>query len=402
MEMKWADRSIENLLFLLSYCLMTVMTIFNGNTYLAGLSFVWLPSMLLLFFGFFMKKKIELRFFMCSIALFLSAILSTFMSDLDLTRSTFINLLFCIFSYVVVSSIELEDQMFRYIFLFYINFSLIVCLVILFNYIFSIGIQVYNAENIRVTIEYFGIAKDVNYLSAFVLPTFAYHLYSGFFSKNKSNLIKAAFIFVAMFVAGSRACFLSMLLSAMIIICKVIFDTKHNINKPIIIFGLLFGALGLYAIVSRSAIFARTTDFEGYSDNSRLLIWEYALEGFYKKPLIGSGVEAGSWYSLQHTNWKTHNCFIDILTGQGIIGALIMIKMIVEHTMVSKTNKVFMIVILISFFLPLFFVNGYECATFWMPMTICTLLYKKCKKSEDILTLLDRDKKNTRFNKIKN
>ena len=381
-------RSVNDTLFLAASYFMIVMTIFNGNTYLAGLSFVWLPSMLQLGMSIVKRKRLLHRQNVLAVLLFLSAAISTGRTDLELKASTYMNLQFCIAAFILVASVQLSDSLFKAIFHFYFGFGFLVSCVLIFNYIFGIGVQVFNASNVRVTIQYFGISKDVNYLSAFVLPTFAYHFYFGCLKKQKASVVKAGLVFIAMFVAGSRACFLAMMLCAVIIIAKMVFDTEHRINKPLVISAIIILGIGMYAVVSRSAIFQRTTSFENYTQNSRILIWSYALEAFFRNPLLGSGVESGSYFSQQSTKWVTHNCFIDILTGQGIVGAVIVIAMLVNILKVDKNNRIFMLCIMLCFFIPLFFVNGYECATFWMPMTLCSYLSQKCKSQRDILELL--------------
>lgn len=382
--------TFNEIFFLGSMYLMIIMTIFNANEFVAGLAFVLYPSLLLLAVAFlFMRHTYNTNINKTAILLLLSACLSNLLTPLDLKSTTFGNLAFCILSFVVVSSSKLNDRVFSLLFKFYIKFSFLVCLVLLFNYIFHIGVQVYSEGNVRVSIVYAGIAKDVNYLSSFVVPCFVYYLYKGCFGTDKKDFVKAGLVFVAMFVAGSRACFLAMLAAAVLIFYRMMKDKEHNINKGLIIGSLLVGSLIVFYFISNSAIFARTTNFEGYTENSRLLIWECALEGFYRNPLIGSGVESGSYYSLLYTRWKTHNCFIDILTGQGIVGSIIMIALLIQLGKVSKTNRIYMISTLITFFFPLFFVNGYECATMWTPMMICRFLHEKCKREEDILTLVN-------------
>lgn len=388
--MRLIRRSPNTILFLLSSFLMISMTVFNGNEYLAGLSFVWLPSFLLLGSSLLFKKNIINRLNILAVLLGISAAISTHTATIMLSYSTYINLQFCIISYILVSSIILSDDSFKAIIKFYVNFGFIICLILLFNYIFSVGVYEFSEGNIRVTIKYFGISKDVNYLSAFIIPTFAYYLFIGCFTKNKLSLIKAGVVFYAVFIAGSRAAFLAMLLSAMIIILKLIFEKKQNVNKYAVIMLLIISVFFSYFLISKSAIFTRTTDFENYTRNARISIWMHALDGFYMKPILGSGVESGSYYSLLYTRWKTHSCFIDILVGQGVVGIIIIAAMFIEYRKVNKKNKTFLTSMLICFFVPLFFLNGYECATFWVPMMLVRFIYIKCKEHANIVLLLTK------------
>lgn len=370
--------------FLLTLYIMIFVTIFNGNEYVAGLAFVLIPSLLLLTAAIPMKKSLFNVNSLLAILLILSATISTYTSFIDLKTTTFFNLIFCIVSYILVSNVVLSPNLFKKILNFYMLFCFIVCLVLLFNHIFHFNVQVFSDSNVRVTISLFGVAKDVNYLSSFVVASFPYYLYRGCFSTGAKDLIKAGLIFFAIFVAGSRACFLAMSACAIIILVKLIRSKNGRINKKLILFSLLVGGAVLSYFVFNSVIFKRTTDIDSYQDNSRLIIWEAAIEAFYRNIFWGSGVESGSYYSLLKTNWKTHNCFIDILTGQGLIGIAIVSLMFCYFMWVHKNNRLVMTFCLISFFVPLFFVNGYECATFWTPMILCKFIHDMCKGEKDV------------------
>ena len=374
--------SFNDVLLLLSMCLMIIVTIFNANEYVAGLAFVLYPSLFLLGSGFiYGSHHYNNRINILAILLLMSASISTYLSPLELILTTFANLAFVIISFVVVSSCTISDRVFKKMYKFYITFSTVVCVVLLFNYIFHIGIQVFSEGNERVSIVYGGIAKDVNYLSCFVLPCYVYYLYRGCMLMSMKDFVKAGLVFVAMFVAGSRSCFLSMMAVSTLVIWAMLND-KNNKHKGLIIMSLILGSCAVFYYISDSVIFARTTNFSGYSENSRLLIWGFALEAFYDNILIGSGVESGSYYSMLYTPWKTHNCFIDILTGQGLLGSTIVILLFFELSKVAKNNRIYMVCTMIAFFVPLFFVNGYECATMWTPMIICRFLHDKCKSTD--------------------
>lgn len=376
--------SLSDMFFLLALYIMIFVTIFNGNEYVAGLAFVLIPSLLLLIAALPMKKKLFNINSLLALLLIFSATISTYTSFLDLKTTTFLNLVFCIASYIIVSNVVLTSVLFKNILNFYMLFCLVVCLVLLFNHIFHFNVQVFSDNNVRVTISLFGVAKDVNYLSSFVVASFPYFLYRGCFSTGTKDLIKAGLIFFAIFVAGSRACFLAMSACAIIILVKLLRSNEGKVNKKMIFFSLLVGGIVLSYFVFNSVIFKRTTDIDSYQDNSRLIIWEAALEAFYRNVLWGSGVESGSYFSLLVTNWKTHNCFIDILTGQGLIGTAIVSLMFCYFMNVHKNNRMVMTFCLISFFVPLFFVNGYECATFWTPMILCKYIHDKCKGEKDV------------------
>ena len=265
-------------------------------------------------------------------------------------------------------------------------FSLLLCLILLFNYTFSIGIS--SAH--RVSIQYAGIRKDSNYLSSFIVPSFGIFLYLGLNKSETIYFIYGGIIFIALFLAGSRASFVTMLVVALIIFIYYIFLNKQisSIKKFLFTFLLVIAVIIVYYYLSNSIIFARTTDFDNYDNNARLLIWNYALEAFYRNPLFGSGSMSGNYFSQMHVRWVTHSCYISLICAQGIIGALLVVNMWIGYSKVNKYNMIFNIIIMISFFFPLMFIDGYEGANFWVPMMMCRFISDKAREYDNLVNVL--------------
>ncbi len=376
------------LFFIVSMFLMTVMTIINGNQYVAGLAFVWVPSSILLLSSLLVKKENMLCGHNLLVLLLAGlAVYSTYSNPGIASESNCLNLVFCCISYIFVSSVVLKNDDFTHIIRLYALFGFIIGAWLLLNSIFSIGVRVFSAGNVRVSITYFGILKDVNYLSAFIVPAFTIYFYKGCFQGRLKHLIMAGIIFVGVFFGGSRSCFIAMILAVVIIVSKYLLNSEVK-NKGMIIIALVLVSSVLFFVMMNSTIFERTTDFANYGDNTRLIIWNYAMEGFYQNPIFGSGTSSGTYYSQLHVRWVTHSCFVDLITAQGIIGCIIIFLLFLRLFRVNKSNKIFMLSVFITFFLPLFFIDGYVCATFWMPMTLCRLISKKALESENILEML--------------
>ena len=375
-------------LFLLCLYVMIVMTVINGNQYVAGLSFVGLPTLALVGASLFVKKEKLLSWNSILVALLiLFAFLST---NLNLSVSkfnNFINLAVSGFTFVIVSNARFSNDVFKRVITFYARFGLAICCILIFNYLFGIGIRVFNESNIRVSIQYFGITKDINYLSSFILPSFGVYFYKGLFTGKSKLLVAAGIIFVAIFLGGSRSCFLPMMFVCILMVWKFLKD-RNKKNKGLIILLLVVAAVVITYVMVNSSIFSRTINFENYTDNARLRIWGFAMEGFYRSPFIGSGISSGTYYAQQHVRWVTHSCYVDMLTSQGIIGTLIIIAITSEMFKVNKKNKMFNVSMLMLFFIPLAFIDGYVCATFWMPMILCRILSKKARENDDILVVL--------------
>lgn len=228
----------------------------------------------------------------------------------------------------------------------------------------------------RASISFFGVVKDQNYLSAFMVPSYTYLLASFFWGKKrkKSLIVFAVLIFFACYITGSRAAFLTMLIASALIFSKVVLSNGLNAKSILILFAIVIAMTILYLVLRNTALFARMGDVEGYTDNIRLKIWAEAMKAYYANPIWGSGIQSGTYYAQQELRWYTHNCFIDMLTGQGLIGTILFLLTYIYYFWGKKGNRLFMFAMLVSYLIPLFFINGYETLTFWVPMCMCKLL----------------------------
>lgn len=364
------------------------MTIINGNMYVAGLSFVWFPSVLLLGSSVVFPKRTSIFTISNFVLLLLagSAYLSTSISDVvNTSDGSFVNLQFCIFSYIIVSTVLFDNEMSSKIFKFYQVFTITICCIMCVNFVLRYGLSV----NDRVSIRYFGITKDVNYLTSFLVPGYTIFFYKAIIGENRKLLLYCFIMLIAIFLAGSRSVFISALVSSILIYSKYTFK-PGNLGKTIMTaIAILIASVVFLTILENNPLFARMTTTQNYDSNARLLIWDYALEAFYRNPMLGSGVESGSYFSQLSVRWVTHNAWLDILTGQGILGSVIMILFI--HTLyrgIIKENKIFFVAFFVTCFLPLLFSNGYECATWWTPMLLCKIISDNCKRNTNILSII--------------
>lgn len=367
---------------------MIVMTIINGNMYVAGLAFVWFPSVLLLFTSLLVKRTsifTTQNFIIFLIGL--SAWYSTYNSDVvDKDNGGLVNLLFSLLAFVYISTVKYDDKMIGKIFRFYKLFAFTICCIMCINFVIRYGISV----NGRVSIRYFGITKDVNYLTAFLVPAYALYFYSTVIGRQKKHLVNCFIMLVAFFLSGSRSVFIAAILSSVLIFVKYMFSKQVSIQSRVaIILAISAFVIVFYLLLENNPLFSRMTTTENYDDNVRFKIWDYAMLAFYKNPVWGSGVRSGSYYSSMETNWVTHNSWLDVLTGQGIVGSFIVILLVISlFVRVSKEHIILVLAFFVACFLPLFFVNGYECATFWMPMLLCKILSDKCRTKTNIIELI--------------
>lgn len=362
---------------MLAYYIMIFVTIFNSNKYHAALSFILYPLILSIGLSLLVPhwKTKKLQQYLPIALICILTIFSTGVSDVvswSMSASSFI--IFAMF-YVILTINDFEADKVKSILKFYAYLTILISAWLLINLILS-----NNLINGRVSVTILGARKDENYLSAYLVFGFFYFLSSYFWgSKKKKYLLYAGMIFIAVFMTGSRGALITMLIVFAIIIIKFIFSRGINGSTLAMSVGMIFILIIAYVLLSHSSLFARMSDVEGYTDNIRLTIWGYAIEAFLRKPLIGSGIQSGTYFAQLHVRWYTHSCFIDLITSIGIIGALLFVWQYILYCRVDKGNRIFMVGMVIILFLPLMFINGFETATFWIPMVLCKLVSDFCK-----------------------
>jgi len=149
------------------------------------------------------------------------------------------------------------------------------------------------------------------------------------------------FIFVTIFVAGSRSSFLAVIAGLFVLIfIYLISSSKRKVQRfsAILIIALVLGGGYVYMNkkeewVKNNYILARLTNISIEGEETRTMTWESSLKGFMDKPIAGVGPEnynivfnkyfnplhftgygSDSWYD------RAHNIFLDILTTMGILG----------------------------------------------------------------------------------
>ena len=266
------------------------------------------------------------------------------------------------------------------------SFYSIISIIISIQILYLHCTEAFSIYRNRYTITILGIVKDPNFLSAYMTPCFIYLCNACFFNRNNSyyKILLLFFIFIlflAIFYTGSRAALLSIVVASITFIPRIL--KNRRISVFIIVVALFISVIVTNIFLIESPLYKRMFSSNSYTDNARLLLWQYAMTAFIDNPLIGSGHLSGAYYVVLNTNGKwlgTHSCFVDIITGVGLMGSLIVLLMYISMINVKKGNKLFILSMMLSFFAPLFFVGGYYAVTFWMPMVWCKVMSNCCKK----------------------
>lgn len=361
-------------------CVLVFVVIFNKNKYHAAMAFTLYPilfSFALVFAGLLMQKKIHLMAYETFIILLISCV--TAFSTLTSSVVNWTNNTTCYFVseiiFLLAIAIDFDQKSIVSILHFYASITLLISLWALANYLTGNCLV-----DGRVSVRILGVLKDQNYLSAYLSFGAFYYTFSFFFGSQKKRYLLAGIVIVsAIYLTGSRGGLISALVPLVIAVLFSLFKGKFTAAK---LLSYLF-AVGLVVIfmAKNSALFSRMSDAEGYTDNIRLTIWNYALDGFRNSPLIGSGIQSGTYYSQLHVRWYTHSCFVDMITSIGLIGCFLFILLFAKLILVKRSNIVFLLSMFIGMLLPLMFINGYETITFWVPLTLLTIASRYCKES---------------------
>lgn len=370
-----------------SFCgiiILLIITVMNTSKYGASLSWIVLPCILILF-GWLLKainNNVYIRKEHVGLLLFwMTFFISTaFSSIVDLQRDILTFLVLCLVLFCATSFSCSKKQLSNLVYI-YIIIALFVEGNIIYNWLTH---NYYVAWFKRASFSFMGVYRDPNYVMAFVLPSIAL-LFIKFVNEKKlfkktCDAILLLIAITAVLASGSRAPMISFLIFVCIYFFSVS-DMKLKTKITIVFCGVVVALIAVYLM--KKYYPAQSLDRLLNTDDSRLDLWAAALNVFKKYPIIGGGMSAASLISNAIEGNDSHNVYIDILCNSGIVGSLCFAMYFYFSCLqTTKRNKAFIYSMTIAFMLPMFFVNGFNTATFYMPLIIMTLFSKYCQKND--------------------
>ena len=357
--------------------LFMISTIVNTAQFGASLSWVIIPCMIILL-GLFCGKQYVDRSACLIYIFYLFCFISTMFSHyVRLQRDMLTFAFFCIIYILVVShkySIEQIKQLNK----IYIIVALFISLNILYNWITH---NYYIEWFKRASFSFAGVYKDPNYVMAFIVPAMILCLFKIFFERNYwKKFLFALFELIMMtnfITTGSRGPLLTFLLSVILFFISKSSMSATKKIKLMFMIGLVIISgwnilLKVLPVQSIERLFHSTSD-------SRTKLWESALVIFYNNPILGGGEGAASKASVTLLGNYSHNVYLDILVNSGILGFISFLLFFVINCMqTSKKNIYFILPMGIAFMFPLFFINGFNTATFYLPLIYMSILSRFC------------------------
>ncbi|MCI8513119.1 MAG: O-antigen ligase family protein [Lachnospiraceae bacterium] len=359
--------------FTFCFCFFLVLYIFNGYEFGAPFEYTIIPISIVFLVSLFTKHKYDVKSFLLVLLLILLGIVSTLSSNIiNFTQSRVLTFSITCVVCIWIGDVYINEKYMNRILSFYVAFSFIIVAMIIAGYLFGFGVDSHG----RASINYGDFFKDQNYLSAFFLPAFSIAFYRIIYSE-KGKIRNSVFCILslfAVFIMSSRGSFLTILLITAFVIGKMILVDKSIIKKVVLIGLLLVAVIVIYNFFQSLPMFQRMMNFESYGSDVRLRLWAAGFNGFFYSPLIGSGIGSASEYSWRLVGNAVHNSFIEFIADQGILGAVVVLLILLRIFMRKREKRFFISILMISFFVPLFFLTGYTNFTFWMPVMFISLI----------------------------
>ncbi len=180
----------------------------------------------------------------------------------------------------------------------------------------------------RTILRSFGSFPDPHLFSLFLNFTFPFTVF--FWKKTKKNvfLLMAIFFVLGIFLSFSRAAYFSFLAMCIFLFLtplKIIVFLKKKPLLFLVSFSLFLGIIFIPNPLSQR--FYSSFNFKEGSNQGRIEMWEKAWSVFQKKPFLGTGLGAFSYFIDPLADYRVpiyaHNLFLDFLAEIGLIGFIL-------------------------------------------------------------------------------
>lgn len=232
----------------------------------------------------------------------------------------------------------------------------------------------------RYSTSFFGVDRDPNYIAAYIAPAVllcGIRLVGGS-AQRVSGLVLLSVLVAGALATGSRG-------GAIVVMASIAFllllalrtgaaGRRRFIRYLMIVAALLATAFSWLAVFLPDTLVDRLSSPDSLlNDESRLDAWRLALELIPSHPIIGVGLNGANWYSEQVLGYPTHNVYIDILTGSGLLGALFFLLAFVLQIRGKPGDRMLLYGLAGAFLAPLAFINGFNTLNFWVPILVLSV-----------------------------
>lgn len=382
--MKLRLRGILNNPMLLGTTLFAFYTVINTSQFGPSLSWIIIPSLIILFFGvsnrYIQTKRVLIFFFWAAYTL------STIASKYVPVERNLITFFILCLVYIFSVSYKYDERHVRFLINVIIAISSYASLNIFYNWITH---NYYNVWFQRASMTVGNVYRDPNYVMAFIVPALYFNLLKIISSKGMKRLFIIAIealMLTTFFTTGSRGPIVSFALAVVILF---LWKSKIPIQRK---FAYIFIAVcSVFALLFLENKYLPTQALErlfNSKGDSRTKLWTASLNVFKSNPILGGGFGSASQQSLIMCGNYSHNVYLDILCDSGLLGTTIFLLFFFMNCMpkycVLDAN---MLGSVVAFMAPLFFINGFNTATFYFPLIMLSILSNYINENGNLVNL---------------
>lgn len=388
--MKLRLRDILNNPMLLGTTLFAFFTVINTSQFGASLSWIIIPSLIILFFGVrnrYIQTKRALILF-----LWAAYTLSTIVSRYVPAERNLITFFILCLVYIFSVSYKYDERHVRFLINIIIAISSYASLNIFYNWLTH---NYYNVWFQRASMTVGSVYRDPNYVMAFIVPALYFNLLKIISSKGMKrvfNIAIEALMLTTFFTTGSRGPVVSFALAVVILF---LWKSKMPIQRKLaIIFIAVCSVFALLFVANKylpAQAIERLFNSEG---DSRTKLWTASLNIFKSNPILGGGFGSASKESLLMLGNYSHNVYLDILCDSGIIGAMTFLLFFMVNCLPRHWfSNAYMLGAVVAFMAPLFFINGFNTATFYFPLIMLSILSEYINENGDLIYLFEGERR---------
>ena len=359
---------------LLGLYLLIITSIYNTSQFGASLSWIFIPCLLIVGGGILNISANASAKSLWIFLLWFVYLISTVTSEyVNIERNIATFFIFCLV-YVISTSQSYTKKEIHSIITLYIIVATTCALNIIYHWLIG---DYYVAYFYRSSFKFLGVYKDPNYSMAFIVPGAFMALIRSF----KAITLKKRILYISSFglclwanvSTASRSALLSLAMSVLIMF--IFFRTSIAKKVRIICVCMLAVLLVFYVAITYLPTQSIERFFNLTSDDTREELWRSAIKVFYKYPILGGGFGSANTVSWASAGNASHNVFLDILCDSGIVGAIIFSTFFITNCFKCKKNNRYILYgLIVAFMLPMFFINGFNTATFYLPLIILSIL----------------------------
>lgn len=234
----------------------------------------------------------------------------------------------------------------------------------------------------RFSVSIFGTVKDPNYFSAYLILPCVICLFRFLYEGMKSEGIKGILIAIAVFMTGSRASFLALVMSVAFL-CIPALKNKKKIFM--VLFFCIIVIVAIFMIIPED-LFARLLNFQSYNDGSNRLrtsLWNAAIEIWLENPLFGSGQNVVLNNGIYHgalMKLMTHSTFFDMLAEFGIVGCVLFYAIPIKwFFMALKGKNIVVVAGIVGTMATSMIISAQYSQYYWINLAIFGVLLQKSK-----------------------